>query len=330
LHTLKKPLRQVKYMKEGNFAVLDLGTNTFNILIVNIEGNIKSILAHDRYAVKIGKGGIQDKLITEEASLRALDALIIFRKLIDKYEVKIDHVKATATSAFRNAKNGNELVARIKTETGITVDVIDGDKEAELIYFGVKAAMDIGDDTALIMDIGGGSVEFIICNEHHIFWKKSYEIGAQRLLDRFHTVDPIRPDDIEEMFSYLSETLVELQNQIAVFKPKTLIGSSGTFDTLCEIFIQEFNLDYKLETGTEFELPINYFGELFLKLVSKDLEKRKAIPGMSLMRVDMIVVSICLIDYVLENFYINKIRVSFYSLKEGMLYLMTSKGELVY
>ena len=312
-------------MNEGNYAVLDLGTNTFNILIVNIQNNVKTIVEHGRHSVKIGKGGIQNNFITDEAIDRAIEAVIKFKKLIDNYNIASTDVKALATSAFRNAKNGQDLVDKIYNQTGIKVEVIDGDKEAELIYFGVKAALDIGDETALIMDIGGGSVEFIICNEHHIFWKKSYEIGAQRLLDMFHKNDPIKSDSIDEMLNYLQVALVELQKQVKLFKPKTLIGSSGTFDTLCEIYIKEFNIDYELESGTEFELPINYFGEVFYKLVTKNLADRKLIPGMSLMRVDMIVVSVCLIDYVLKNFYINKLRVSFYSLKEGMLYLMTSK-----
>jgi exopolyphosphatase/guanosine-5'-triphosphate,3'-diphosphate pyrophosphatase len=317
-------------MKDGNFAVLDLGTNTFNVLIVNIENNVKTILAHDRFAVKIGKDGISDNLITPEAIARALEAIKRFKKLIDFHKVDIKNVRATATSAFRNAKNGGHLSDLIFENTGIKVDVISGEKEAELIYYGVKAALDIGYETSLIMDIGGGSVEFIICNEFHVFWKKSYEIGAQRLLDKFHTQDPIKLDAIDDMFNFLETELRELQRQVEIFKPKVLIGSSGTFDTLCEIYIKEFNIDYELETGTEFELPINYFGEIFYKLVTKNVEDRRKIPGMSDMRVDMIVVSVCLIDFVLKNFMIEKMRVSFYSLKEGVLYLMTNKGDLVY
>ena len=174
-----------KLMKEGNFAVLDLGTNTFNILIVNIEKNVKTILHHDRVPVKIGKGGIQNNQIIEEACQRAKEALKQFRKLIDQYNVKIEDITAIATSAFRNAINGQALADEIKQETEIEIRIIQGEVEAELIYYGVKGAMKIGEETALIMDIGGGSVEFILCNENHIFWKKSYEIGAQRLLDLF-------------------------------------------------------------------------------------------------------------------------------------------------
>lgn len=309
-------------MKDGNYAVLDLGTNTFNLLTVNIDKNVKTIIHHDRVPVKIGKDGIQNKLITEEASIRAIEAVKYFKKSLDFYKVK--NVQAVATSAFRNATNGPLLAERILKETGIEVQIIDGNKEAELIYFGVKSALEIGNEISLVMDIGGGSVEFIICDENHIFWKKSYEIGAQRLLDKFHKQDPILPQSIEEMYHYLDDTLTELKVQMEKLKPKVLIGSSGTFDTLCEIYIQEHNLDYDLESGTEFELPFEYFDSLFHKLITKNVDERKRIKGMSQMRVDMIVVATCLIDYVLSRYSLRRIRTSFYSLKEGLLYLMNS------
>jgi len=307
-------------MEDGNYSVLDLGTNTFNLLTINVEKNVRTIIHHDRVPVKIGKGGIHNKIITEDACIRAIDAVKLFKKSIDLQ--KVHYVQAVATSAFRNADNGQDLVYRIKNETGIEVQIIDGNREAELIYYGVKSALDIGDDISLILDIGGGSVEFIICDENHIFWKKSYEMGAQRLLDKFHCQDPISPRAVDEMNNFFDDNLSELQEQILRLNPTVLIGSSGTFDTLCDIYIQEYNLDYDLESGTEFEIPLKYFDWLFHTLITKSVEERKLIPGMSEMRVDMIVVSTCLIDYVLRRYSLKKIRTSFYSLKEGLLYVM--------
>ncbi|MFN0049304.1 MAG: exopolyphosphatase [Cytophagales bacterium] len=309
-------------MKDGNYSVLDLGTNTFNLLTINVEKNVRTIVHHDRVPVKIGKGGIQNKVITDDACQRAVEAIKYFKKSID--ELAVLSVQAVATSAFRNAENGVWLANRIKAETGIDVQIIDGNREAELIYFGVKSAMDIGDEISLIIDIGGGSVEFIICDHNHIFWKKSYEIGAQRLLDKFHTSDPISFDALQDMYHFFDENLVELKEQMQILKPTALIGSSGTFDTLCEIYIQEHKLDYDLESGTEFELPFMYFQQLFKTMVKMPVEERKKIHGMSEMRVDMIVVATCLIDFVLKMHPIKKIRTSFYSLKEGLLYIMNT------
>lgn len=309
-------------MKNGNYAVLDLGTNTFNLLAINIENNVKTIIHTDRVPVKIGKDGIQNKLITEEACNRAIDAIRYFKKSIDYY--KVESIQAVATSAFRNANNGLELAHRIKKETGIEIQIIDGNQEAELIYYGVKSGMQIGDEISLIVDIGGGSVEFIICDENHIYWKKSYEIGAQRLLDKFHKTDPIPLDNIEELYNYLDISLEELHQKMNQFKPKILIGSSGTFDTICQIYINENNLDYDLESGTEFEIPYQYFESLFKNIVTKNVEERLQISGMSKMRVDMIVVASCIIDFLLKKYNLNRIRTSFYSLKEGLLYIMNN------
>jgi exopolyphosphatase/guanosine-5'-triphosphate,3'-diphosphate pyrophosphatase len=307
-------------MKNGNYAVLDLGTNTFNLLTVNIDNNVKTVIHEDRVPVKIGKDGIQNKIITEDACNRAIEAVKYFKKTLDFYEV--EKVQAVATSAFRNAQNGQELARRIKNETGIEIQIIDGNKEAELIYYGVKSGMTIGEDVSLIMDIGGGSVEFIICDENHIFWKKSYEIGAQRLLDKFHQIDPIPKENIEQLYSFLENNLQELDEQVKLLKPTVLIGSSGTFDTLCEIYIAENNIDHTLDIGSEFELPIKYFDNIFSSIVTKNVKERLEIKGMSPMRVDMIVVACCIINYVIKKYKMKRIRTSFYSLKEGLLYIM--------
>ncbi|MDX2195697.1 MAG: exopolyphosphatase [Cytophagales bacterium] len=308
-------------MKQGRFAVIDLGTNTFNLLIVEIFHTSKVVLHHDRYVVKIGKGGIQNNVITPEACTRAINAIEYFVQHLNIFKVPSSNIKAIATSAFRNATNGTQLAHDILAKTGINIEIINGDKEAELIYYGVKAAMDIGDEHVLIMDIGGGSVEFIICNSNQILWKKSYEIGAQRLLDMFHDTDPIRLEQIDALYDYLTHHLSDLKHNINIYKPQTMIGSSGTFDTLCEIYSRENELPIDLENDTEYEIPVAYFEKIFRKIIKMNVQERKAIQGMSVMRVDMIVVASCLIDYMLKKFKLKRLKISFYSLKEGVLYL---------
>lgn len=315
-------------MKDGRYAVLDLGTNTFNLLITEVKSAKPKILVHERTPVKIGAGGIQDKIIIEEACVRAENAVIQYLEIIKQYKTPLKNITAIATSAFRNAKNGKELAQRIFDKTHIKIHIIQGDKEAELIYYGVKAALNIGPEPVLLMDIGGGSVEFIICNDAEILWKKSFEIGAQRLFDMFHSTDPIQQSAVEELSYYLDQSLTELKNAVAIYHPKILVGSSGTFDTLCEIFIEEHNIKHDLYEGTEYDLPIHYFGEIFYKLIIKNVKQRKAIKGMSPMRADMVVVATCLIDYVLRNYFIQRLRVSFYSLKEGVMYLMAHDEQI--
>jgi exopolyphosphatase/guanosine-5'-triphosphate,3'-diphosphate pyrophosphatase len=234
----------------------------------------------------------------------------------------VSKVYAFGTSALRNASNGKEVVAMIEAETGIGVRIISGDEEADYIYEGVKAAIHIA-ETSLIVDIGGGSVEFIIGNHEGIVWKKSFEIGAQRLLEKFQKHDPILASEVKELTSFLKLTLLPLSDAIGKYKPQVLVGSSGTFDTLSEIHCIRNGLRYDPATP-ETPLSFNSFHEIFNELIIKNRAERLQIPGMIEMRVDMIVVACCLIDYLLDsNKDFQSLRVSSYSLKEGILAKLT-------
>ncbi len=299
-------------------AVIDMGTNTFHLMISDVEKEEHKVLYTEKKSVKIGKGGINDKRITEEAQQRAIDTLLYFKEKIDRHGV--EEVFATATSAIRSAKNGQALVDKIKSLTGIEVTIISGDQEAQYIYDAVKFAVSIGDETSLIMDIGGGSVEFIICNEHEIFWKKSYEIGAQRLLELFHYHDPIFQEEIENLNLFLTEKLADLIYACLEFKPTILIGSSGSFDTFSDMYCIQADKDKTINKDAESPLPFEYFPLIYDQIISKNKAQRMLIPGMVEMRVDMIVVAAILVDFVITNCQLlDKIRVSRYSLKEGVL-----------
>ncbi len=298
-------------------AVIDLGTNTFHLFIVEINEKELKALYKEKIAVKIGQNGISKGKIAADAMKRALHTLGIYKSLIDQFEVK--EVMGIATSAIRNAKNGQELVDKILEQTGIQIEVIPGDREAELIFKGVKAAMEIGKDNQLIMDIGGGSVEFIIGNDDEIHWKQSFEIGAQRLLDQFHKTDPMPKESLEEIFEFLDRELAPLRAAIKAYRPQSLIGCSGTFDTLCEIYRAENGLPASPNKTVQ-SLPFDAYRDIHRELLIKNKQDRLAIPGMVSMRVDMIVVASCLISYVTEHLQTEKILASSYALKEGLLY----------
>jgi len=175
----------------------------------------------------------------------------------------------------------------------------------------------IGPEPALIMDIGGGSVEFIICNHIEVFWMQSFEIGAQRLLDKFHKHDPILERDIEKLDDYLRKELEELKVKMDIYQPHHLIGSSGTFDTLMDINYQEKGVEKPDDIA--FSLSLDDFDSIYNEIIHKTRDERMAIPGMIEMRVDMIVVAVCLIQFLIENNEFIDIKVSTYALKEGLL-----------
>ncbi|UII23000.1 Ppx/GppA phosphatase family protein [Fulvivirga ligni] len=298
-------------------AIIDCGTNTFHLLIAELEDSGFKITYSIKTPVRIGKGGISHGMITQEGLDRATKVLSSFAETIKKH--KVDEVYAFATSAFRNANNSKEVVSHIKENTGISVDIISGDTEAQYIYNGVKNAVTLGSSPVLIIDIGGGSIEFIIGNENEVLWKQSFEIGAQRLLDQFHHHDPITKDELAKLEEYLGQQLTPLIEKIKHFQPVDMIGSSGTFDTLSEIYCHQFNLSFN-DTDSELPLTLEAYEHIHNKIITNDRDGRMAIPGMIEMRVDMIVVASSIIHWLLKQHFFNAIKVSTYSLKEGVLH----------
>src|SRR3989337_3372840 len=298
-------------------AIIDMGTNTFHVLIAEDDEKGQYRITHrERLAAKIGKGGINEGYITESGLNRALAAMHSFKQIIDREGVS--KTFAFGTSALRNASNKEEVLQKIKIETGIDAEIISGEVEAEYIYRGVRYSLDMGDEKSLIIDTGGGSVECIIGNSAQIFWKESFEIGAQRLLERYQKNDPITKLEIATLDQHFEKALKTLFEALQKHKTLVLIGASGTFDTLSDIFCYQRDIAMSYRQ-TETPLTLDAFYEIYEAIISKTRRQRMQIPGMIEMRVDMIVVACCLVRYILSRHSFNSIRVSAYSLKEGVL-----------
>ncbi len=298
-------------------AVIDCGTNTFNLLVVDLKKTSFESVHSSKIPVKLGEGGINNSYINAMPFQRGVDALISFKKQINSLNVSQTH--AYATSAIRDAKNGIEFKDKVFKESGINLNIIDGNKEADLIYKGNKLAVHLTNSPSLIMDIGGGSTEFIIGNDKEIFWKKSYRLGAARLLEKFKPSDPIISDEINQINTYLLEQLSELTEAVQKYKPCELIGSSGAFDSVVEMIQSELNGEPFIKTKTEYIVENKDYYHISENVIVSTLQQRRNMKGLVEMRVDMIVVSCLLINFVLKNCRINNMRVSTYSLKEGAL-----------
>ncbi|MEZ0541085.1 Ppx/GppA phosphatase family protein [Fibrella arboris] len=312
-------------------AVIDLGTNTFHLMIVEKNadptrnGPYQTLFRESRPA-KIGRssslgGGINQRVITDEAIDRALGVLTYFRQVLDQHQIDPADVAVYGTSAIRVAQNQQAFIDRIRRETGLQIRVISGDEEAGLIYQGVRSsgAIPTG-QTVMVMDIGGGSVEFILGNDSRILWKQSFEIGGQRLMERFMgEADVISPAAIGRMHTYFQEQLLPLTNAVHQYQPTVLVGSSGSFDTLVDMYYHEQTGTWPPAGQAAFTLPIADFHHFYQLLIERNHDQRMALPGMIELRVDMIVVAVCLIDFVLRSYGIKAIQVSTYALKEGAL-----------
>ena len=299
-------------------AIIDLGTNTFNLLIADINERGKfNILFHDKISVKLGEGGINSNQILPVPFQRGIDAIGLHLESILKY--KTETIQAFATSAIRSALNGADFVTAVKEKFGIHIQVIDGNREAELIYEGVKMGVKMDDSNSLIMDIGGGSTEFIIANSEKYLWKHSFDLGAARLLEKFKPHDPILETEIVSFENYFDAQLAPLKEAVAHFGITELIGSSGSFDTFAEMICHKFYSPINLTQQTSYDFSLNDFYNIHAQLLKSDKEERLATPGIIEMRVDMIVVSTIFTNYILQKFKLSKMRLSTYALKEGVI-----------
>jgi len=205
-------------------AIIDLGTNTFNLLIADKDenGNFSTVFKN-KIPVKLGEGGIDKGLIAPKPYQRGVKALENHIKTINEY--KVDKHRAFATSAIRSTSNGHLFVKEVDELLGLKIEVIDGSKEAELIYYGVKEAVPFEETFDLIIDIGGGSTEFIIANNKGISWAKSYQLGVSRLKELFKPSDPISDKEIKKIEAYFESNLKDLFEELS----KTPLSKTNRF-----------------------------------------------------------------------------------------------------
>lgn len=287
-----------------------MGTNTFNLLVAEGNGASFSIISHRTIGVMLGRGGINSGTIAPEAyqrGLQAFDELVAMAR-----ELGVEVVKAFATSAIRSASNGGDFVDELAGKYGIDVEVISGDREAELIYKGVAASVALDSNRVLIMDIGGGSNEFIICDRGGILWKQSFPLGMSRLLERFKPSDPMLAAEVEAVESYLTDGLEPLWEACQLYHPQKMVGASGAFDTYRDVLF--FSNDTDSPTCS---IGLCEFEELHRHLLASTLEQRRRMAGMDELRVEMIVLASIATSLVLRKAAIGQLLQSGYSLKEG-------------
>ncbi|MBN2612564.1 MAG: hypothetical protein JXB00_13495 [Bacteroidales bacterium] len=300
-------------------AVIDLGTNTFNLLIAENDGaGSFKILQSSKIAVKLAKGSLEKKELKTDAITRGLNAIEKFNQAIKVSEV--NSVYACATAAIRNSKNGSHFVKSVKERFNIDVSVIEGDREAELIFKGVRQTLDPDDRKYIIIDIGGGSIEFVIANRQQIFWKKSYPIGMAYLLEKFKPSDPLSIEEIEIITNFFEEKLAEVFDEVKKHEIDTLVGASGAFESFSAMIKNEekFESEVALQPGS-YPIDLMDFDDLSWKLVSSTLKERKKMKGLEAMRIEFIVLAALFVKFFLDKTKIKTFIQSNFSLKEGLM-----------
>lgn len=304
-------------------AVIDLGTNTFQLLVAAFDPIQKqfSILENRTFAVSLGKGAMESGYIQDDAKQRAWQALDFFTQILSNYPLHGD-VKAIGTSIIRNATNGNEFLKEITERFGFETIKISGSQEADLIFTGVLESMPKPwEHTSLIMDIGGGSTEFILFKEQEVLFKASYEIGGLKILSLFHQNQQFSIDLKKEIQSYVLGQIPELLEAIRFYKPNQLIGAAGAFETLFDLEQANFGGEVQQNTTTYTKnLSIKIFYHHQRLLENLLLQEREQYPGMKPFRASILPIAMIEIDLILKNMKNPLLWFSDFSLKEGYFF----------
>jgi exopolyphosphatase/guanosine-5'-triphosphate,3'-diphosphate pyrophosphatase len=297
-------------MEEQNVsAAIDIGTNTFNLLIANRSKSGLNIMESHKVAVSLGMGGINEGVLTADAIQRALDAFETFRGILLNYP-SVQPI-LIATSAVRDAKNASAFITAVFERFAWEVTVVSGMREAELIYKGVGLCYDFKEHT-MIMDIGGGSTEFIEANNEGICSEASLNIGVSRLYQGFSVNDPFSKADVQRIESFLEEHSNGLFENMDI---PVLLGSSGTFETFYELMYRK-----PFPKGDQIlELELESFISILDELIYSSLAERNENEFIIPIRKKMAPFAAVKTRWVLRQIKPKRILISPFSLKEGVL-----------
>jgi exopolyphosphatase/guanosine-5'-triphosphate,3'-diphosphate pyrophosphatase len=304
-------------------AVIDLGTNTCNLLIAEMNSRGYEILHQSKQLVKLGDDKIRENEISAAATSRVLESFQTHQKIIRNYQA--EKVRVVATSAVRTAENKIEFLEQISDNAGWLVRLISGEKEAEMIFEGVLLAFNEFKNPALILDIGGGSNELIIAHNKKMLWKESQPTGMARVINRFKISDPIRPHEIEQLQNFYFESHKTAFEKCKDENVKTLVGCSGAFDTIADM-IDQLNPGEKMRKTQE--ISIADFYTVYHTLINSSRDQRLLMKGMDMVRVDLIVPAVILIEHLISEIGITSITQTDYALREGVLFELMNFSQI--
>ncbi len=301
-------------------CVIDLGTNSFHAIIVDAfpDGTF-AVLDRQKEMVKLGEGEftkrrLTKRRLTKAAMERGMGALHAIQALAERWGVTA--YLACATSAIREATNGGSYIDRIRRETGIVVRPIAGEIEAQLIYTAVSHAVDLS-EPSLLMDVGGGSTEFIVADGSGAHFARSLPLGVQRLTEQFITTDPVNRAEFRALRAHIRAHLGEVTEAARARSVRRVVGSSGTLLSLAQVTASAYGEADKPAHEQTFDAA--HVREVTRRVMQSDRLARRATPGIEERRADQIVAGAVLLDVVLKDLGIERFVVSPDALREGIV-----------
>jgi exopolyphosphatase/guanosine-5'-triphosphate,3'-diphosphate pyrophosphatase len=307
-------------MKTNNrIAAIDIGTNSFHLVIVDVQpdGSFK-LLDKQREVIRLGSHKGEDlSLISEGEIEKAIDILKNYKMLAEHYGASI---RAVATSAVREADNKDKFVKAIKEKTNIDIEVVDGRTEAKLIFYGIMNAIDVSDKNVLCIDIGGGSSEFIYAEKGNPLITESVKIGAVRLSKKFFPEFILKKEAVEACHSYVEAQISYIKYLIEGKRIEQVIGASGTI-VAAAILVQELFNKPKRKSINKLSFTAEELNFVYKEVIGrKTPAERVSLPGMELKRADIIPAGLIILKTVFDVFEIKHITLSEYALREGIIY----------
>jgi exopolyphosphatase/guanosine-5'-triphosphate,3'-diphosphate pyrophosphatase len=298
-------------------AAIDIGTNSVHMIVVRVRPDLSfEVIDREKVMVRLGAGGLDGRALTPEATGAALQALATFKRLADSH--RVDEIVAVATSATREARNGGEFLARVEKETGIHPMVITGGEEARLIHRAAVYGVDVGSGRAVVIDIGGGSVEITLGTGTSIQLARSFKLGVIRLTERFVRSDPLSERDERRLERHVLGEIDRYCDQIAAIGFDRVIGTSGTI----------LSLGVVAATGARGAPPpelrnlrvsAKQIRRVRKEVIARDLERRLAIPGLDPRRSDLVVAGAVLLDTILRRLDADALALCDLALREGLV-----------
>jgi exopolyphosphatase/guanosine-5'-triphosphate,3'-diphosphate pyrophosphatase len=292
-------------------AALDLGTNTFLLLIADvIDGQIKKVVHDEVRVIRLGQGVHQSREFHPDALARAESCFKDFSATIKKHGTA--KVLACATSAARDVKNADKLVALALSEN-IPLKVISGEKEAEYTFSGTLRAPLTA--PAIIVDTGGGSTEYILGDQSGLVARKSLDIGSVRLTELFISKHPVIDHEMAEMTSYIIESLKSAKSSLPPVKKFKMIAVAGTPTTLATL---DQGLPFESDRVDGYKLSIDRVEYWVRRLADMTVEQRQALAGMEPKRADVLVAGALILLLSMREFGASELEVSTRGLRYGV------------
>jgi exopolyphosphatase/guanosine-5'-triphosphate,3'-diphosphate pyrophosphatase len=292
-------------------AAIDVGSNSLHMIVAQVgpEGAVTT-LWRAKEMVGLGRMSFPSHRLSRDAMDQAIFALRRFQQ--EAVTRHCERIVAVATSAVREASNGGDFIQRARRELGINIRVVSARDEARLIYVGVKHAVELTGGPHLIVDIGGGSVEFIVADEHRPLLLESRKLGAARMTAQFVRSDPIDAKDIERLRQHYERELAPVVEQVRALRPVRALGTSGTLENLTAMCAHEGG-------GAVGAIEAERLSKLVGKLIESRAKDREKLEGLDEQRRDQVVAGAVLANEVMRRLGLKKIELCRSALREGIL-----------